>query len=451
MFTRLRIKNFKAWGEQLWRDGVELAPITLLLGTNSAGKTSILQPLLLLQQTFGSPDRSQDLYLGGKRGDLVDLGTWEQIVHGHDPRAELGFGLGLADVDPHLVQRDEETAGSPTPPERGELTYEALYHYRTGALHLHKLRYAHLGWDLSVERSPKGAYHLRTSRGGKAEGRSLTPKRDFKPERSVTLPHSADDALAFDGWVAEHHSFALSRAVENVRYLGPLRERPQPTYLWGGQEPGQIGSRGEDAIAALLASLNAAKKADRGKLVAEVSRWLAAMGVADKLELEQVGNSRFYEVTLSTAGKKANLIHVGFGVSQVLPMIVLALTAPEGCTVIAEQPEIHLHPRAQTELANLLVETAKNRRIQFLIETHSEHLFRRLQYLIADEQLAAEQCRLYFIDRQPGGEPRLDRLVPDEFGHIRNWPDHFFGDAIGEVERQADRRIAREFGGSSGG
>lgn len=455
MFTRLRIKNFKAWGDQLWQEGVALAPVTMFLGTNSAGKTSLLQPLLLLRQTFLSTDRTLDLYLGGKKGDLLDLGTYHQVVHDHHVRTELGIGLHIADVRRnHLVvpPDDEQDTDLHTESQqmlntveaRGTLEYEVTYGHATDALHLRHLKLEHEGLTVVARRGSKGAYKLSASGASASDDRApANPKREYKPEKSALLPEPARQALNSYRLGTDDLSLAVTRAVERIQYLGPLRERPQSTYLWGGQEPGEIGSRGEDAVPALLANLNAAKKSERGTLVAAVSRWLREMGVADALTVEQIGTSRFYEVMLTTGNTSANLVHVGFGVSQVLPMIVLALTAKEGTTIIAEQPEIHLHPRAQTVLANLLVETAKQRKLQFLIETHSEHLFRRLQFLVADEQLTKKDCRLYFVNRTESGEPALEHLALDDYGRVSNWPDDFFGDAIGEVERQMDRMMAR--------
>ena len=145
-------------------------------------------------------------------------------------------------------------------------------------------------------------------------------------------------------------------------YSGPLREPPERTYLWSGVEPRDIGKRGELAVHALLASDNLRSKPKPGVeggrqwLVGRVSTWLKRLGVADELILERQGSSRHYELVVVRGKQRANLMDVGFGVSQVLPMIVLSYTVLQGTTIIAEQPELHLHPRAQGGLAELMAE-----------------------------------------------------------------------------------------------
>ena len=438
MFTRLRIKNFKAWNEQLWEPGVELAPVTLLLGPNSSGKTSLLQVPLLLGQTLGSTDRSLDLNLGGQKGDLLDLGSYEDVIHGHDVSLDMGFGLSLDDLG-------VEHSGP------SSFTYEAHFgHVRTVPA-LRELKYAEGDRTYAARRQSKGGYRLEapgyepTIVGGRPIAR-----RTFQPERSLTLPADALAELGEAGSRAQDLALATRRHIlDRVAYLGPLRESPERSYLWGRQTPGDLGPRGQRAVHALLASANSRKKqkvgqeGGRGWLVERVSEWLTRLGVADSLELERQGPSRYFEVVLTTRGQRANIVDVGFGISQVLPMIVLAHFVPRGSVIIAEQPEIHLHPRAQVGLAELMVEVARERQVQFLVETHSEHVFRRLQFLIADEKISPNDCRMYFADHDEDGAASLHRLETDEFGRIANWPGKFFGDAIGETERQMRSMITR--------
>jgi len=436
MFKKLFIRNMKVWGEQLWTEGVELAPVTLVLGANSAGKTSLLQMLLLLKQTFESADRHLDLNLGGQQTDILDLGTYEELIHGHDTGRELGLGLVFE--------------GAVRGKLRVSLEYQVTHNLVSGTPVVQRLELKDGDQYYGVERQSKGGYLL--SAPGyvpRTMGNRPDARRAFQPERSFMFATEALSELGEQGNRVQDLGLALTQAVGSVAYLGPLRERPERSYMWNRQNPGDLGSRGERAVHALLASANSRtkrkedKEGGQGWLVEKVSKWLARMEVADALVLERQGRSRYFEVIIEGEGRRANIMDVGFGVSQVLPMLVLAYFVPPGATIIAEQPEIHLHPRAQVGLAELMAEVARERGVQFLVETHSEHVFRWLQFLIADEKLTKDECRLYFVDRTEGRAAELRRLEVDNFGRVSNWPERFFGDAVGETGRQMQRMVER--------
>jgi predicted ATPase len=159
--------------------------------------------------------------------------------------------------------------------------------------------------------------------------------------------------------------------------------------------------------------------------------------------VRRVARSNRYEIVLHREGVKANLRDVGIGVSQVLPVLTLAFFAPTGSTILLEEPEIHLHPLAQSVLAELFVEVSKERKVQFIVETHSEHLFRRMQTLMARGTASTDDCAMYFIEKgEKGAEIR--ELKIDEFGRLTNWPDKFFGDALGETREQARLMFERQ-------
>ena len=163
-----------------------------------------------------------------------------------------------------------------------------------------------------------------------------------------------------------------------------------------------------------------------------------------------MGKKLLYQIEVLRGGSRSNLLDVGYGVSQVLPVIVLLHFVPEGSVILCEDPEAHLHPMAQAVLADMFVEVAKQRKLQILLETHSEHLFRRLQYLIAAGSARNEDCALYYVERD---EPsaKITTLSANEFGQIANWPQYVFGDAMGETERQVRKIIERKRSTKDGG
>lgn len=156
-------------------------------------------------------------------------------------------------------------------------------------------------------------------------------------------------------------------------------------------------------------------------------------------------NRKEYEVRVKQSATSAEvaLTDVGFGVSQILPVLALCYYAPEGSTLILEQPEIHLHPSVQAGLADVFIDAIKTRKIQIVVESHSEHLLRRLQLGIAKEKIKEDETALYFVSAQ---EERslVERLDLDLFGNITNWPENFFGDEMGDLIAMTEATAIRQ-------
>lgn len=170
------------------------------------------------------------------------------------------------------------------------------------------------------------------------------------------------------------------------------------------------------------------------------------MDLAHSFTLERTGSlsGKNYDVRIQKngSGTKVTLADMGYGLSQFLPVLVLCYYAPEGSTLILEQPGIHLHPKVQSQLADLLIEVVTERKLQILVESHSEHLLTRLQRRIAVEKISHDDTALYFC-RNKDGVSKIDPLDVNEFGEVKNWPENFFGDVMGDMFAMTDVQAKR--------
>jgi predicted ATPase len=124
---------------------------------------------------------------------------------------------------------------------------------------------------------------------------------------------------------------------------------------------------------------------------------------------------------------------------------VLCYYVPEGSIILLEQPEIHLHPSVQAGLADVFIDAMKTRNVQIVLESHSEHLLRRLQRRVAEETIKPADAALYFCRATDDGS-QLTGLDVDLYGSIRNWPKDFFGDEFGEMAAITKATMRRKKG-----
>jgi energy-coupling factor transporter ATP-binding protein EcfA2 len=431
----MKLENFKIWRNT---GPVRLAPITLLLGTNSSGKSSLIQSLLLIRQTVKGDDTSIDLNLGSAdAGDSVALGQFKDVLCRH----------GAATETTSSNQVGIEFRWS----ESGALHDSALFsaRYRKGADGCAELDFLRLGKDgqgFHVQRRKAGIYSLNIG----SKRRSLWQSSDFRPERSFAFSPAALNKLGEDADTIRPIGPALLSELRRIIYLGPVRRLAQRDYMWAGRMPDHIGDDGAKAIDALIASgveLQKARKSGQSpgntaRLFEETIGWLKKMDLADDLSVRSLGRSARHELLVEQHNEAANVKDVGVGVSQVIPVVVAALFAKPGHVVIIEEPESHLHPLAQGVLAELLAQVSHERKVQFIIETHSEHLFRRMQTLIAKEVVIPNETAMYFVERD-GKDARMRALDVDELGRVMNWPPKFFGDTLGETREQTELAIQR--------
>lgn len=462
MLTGLKLENFKSWRDT---GRVRLAPVTMFFGSNSSGKTSVLQSLLLMRQTAESSDRKRVFEMGGDSA-LVDLGTYQDIVYGHDLENSLRLELDWK-ADEDLVLRDPVRLAR----KRGSTILESR---RLGV---------HTDIDFS-KKSPVsslsytiGSTKFSLTRREGEDGYDLSSTEDFDLVRAQGRPWPLASPARFYGFPPQTRLYyqnadflaelelAFEEQLARIKYLGPLRSHPARQYIFSGGAPDDVGSQGQLAVSALIAAQQEGTKISRGFVKRKdglrrrpripvdrvVAEWLVELGLIHSFAVTSLDDRHtLYRVDVKRTADSPGVLltDVGFGISQVLPVLVLLAYAEEGDTVVLEQPEIHLHPSVQSKLADVLLEAALARNVQLIVESHSEHLLTRLQRRVAEGSfgyeisIKPEDVALYFCDYKDG-ESSLEELSVDLFGGIDNWPDDFFGDPMEDLLKRTEAASKR--------
>ena len=303
---------------------------------------------------------------------------------------------------------------------------------------------------------------------------------DALPERIL------DGTMIRDEWRRSHFAgreALIESFTSRMQYLGPLRDEPRALYSRNfPSAQSEVGLRGEatatvlrmkartgvrhvppEAFERMKARLRVPTQLGKkititnntvgASLCEAVNQWLSYLGIAEEMRPEDYGR---YGLSLAiwddTSNSSYDLTNVGVGVSQVLPILVMGLLAPEGATLLFEQPELHLHPRVQTRLADFFLSLVFSGR-QCIIETHSEHIINRLRLRVAadtDDEIL-KKLKIHFVEKKNGCS-HFREVEMNEFGAISDWPDGFFDESQQAAEDILRAAMAkhRERGGDTG-
>jgi len=446
MIRELRIKNFKGWQDT---GLIKMAPLTVFFGANSSGKSSIGHLLLTLKQTVDNPDRKTIIFPGGNNSPM-QFGSLQNLIYhrkiGNTIEFEYLWDLPKTIQIFDTINENKFTGNMMRFSASIKLTdYKTseVEHFTYGLLNDTKE-----ALSVSMKKNnSKSSYEIKANNYKlvKTQGRAWeigAPVRFYGfPETVVAYHQNADFVQTLN--------LQQERLYGSIYYLGPLRNSPLRLYTWPGSEPESAGYSGENSIHAILAAqsrkMNMGKKKKLMLFQEVIAEKLKEMGLIEEFHVTPISEGhQTYEVKVRAKGSDdlVNLPDVGFGVSQVLPVLVQLFYVPANSIIIMEQPEIHLHPSAQAILADVMIdgilscEDGKERGIQLIVETHSEHFLRRLQRRIAENVISNDKLAAYFADANIK-PPRLEALKVDSYGNILNWPDGFFGDEMEDIAAQS--------------
>lgn len=425
----ISVRGFKSIGPE---QTAEIRPITVLAGANSSGKSSIMQPLLLLKQTLEASGDAGALLLNG---DNVRFTRAEQILN---KGAEGAFGVTIALADGQTLKLDFQRDA-----EKGFGLGRMVYEFGADTLVVHP---AMSQKDiLDVLPAPWKAMQEEV---GKQENATFqwTVRRDrcFFIFELVSVD-KAKRRVQF-GPFGVSPSAAFVPYIQGVIHLPGLRGNPQRTYPKTAGGPSFQGTF-EPYTASVIAQWQGNGRKDRLK---QLATSLETMGLTWKVKAEPVDDTqvelkvgRLPHSRRGGAHDLVSIADVGFGVSQSLPVLVALLAATPGQMVYLEQPEIHLHPLAQRKLA-VVLKDAVTRGVVAVVETHSAILLRELQTLVATGQLDKQDIVLHWLQRDEEGNTAITTAELDEKGAYGDWPEDFDDTELRAEQAYLDAVEARE-------
>lgn len=411
--TRITVKGFKSIADEC---SLEIRPLTILAGANSSGKSSIMQPILMMKQTLEAPYDPGPLLIDGPN---VRFTSAEQFLSQLDGKIMGKFSMGLEAKSP--LSFNETFINKP---QAGMEIAEISYRNEEGITILlpdmkqEEIIAAYPPWSKICLNSFKNIM-LRIERN-----------RCFL---EVKIIYKSDEPFSeASGW-----SRTFSNAILSLIHVPALRGNPERNY-----KKTSVGPMFPGTFEIYAASLISHWQATEDTRLNDLGTALEKLGLTWKVSSKKVDDvsfevmvGRFIHGTNGNSKDLVSIADVGFGISQILPVIVALLTAEPGQLVYIEQPEIHLHPKAQMAMAQILADAA-NRGVKVVAETHSSLLLLGIQSLVAEGKLSSDNVKLHWFKRRPGdGVTEVTSADLDKAGAFGDWPEDF-----SSAEMDADTR-----------
>lgn len=480
MLTNLTLENFKAFQKL---DDLKIKPITILCGTNSCGKSSILQSILLLKQTLESQNPNQNLLLNGR---FVKLGSFQDVIFKKNIDNKISFNLTFQIEGFNLYQF---------------LMYKKIENVDFEYLRTSEKYMLNFIVDLKAERKDNidGLEYLKAitvekimliiSPGEQIMGKPKMQLSADYPHNDIDSKYDLDDEFrspkytlrlineplkeisidisdtSFSNLFPSYYRYTvtddnfgavfieifsafkdlLQNIFQTYSYIGPLRGEPERRYIYEDEEL-EIGNRGENAAYLYLVGqrkniwshyfYNSDKdkfEQLRGQtLQLALRKWFDLMKIPN---FEAELNNKIIYLNMEASAydeTRVGIADVGFGVSQIFPIILEGLRMEKGSTLMLEQPEIHLHPNLQMQMADYFISLALSGK-QVLVETHSDHVINRLVRRIVEDEThnLKDLIGIYFIKPSENGSV-YEEVKIDETKGIVNWPPDFFDQTANE-------------------
>lgn len=394
--------SFSAYKRFAGLEIIELAPVTIIIGKNSSGKSSILKLLPMLETSFSGLLKksaikfdNDGVVLGSSFSDIAYNGNSVGLSF----CVEFDFGLV---VDVSLLSMKAE----------GDVIinqYGVSYQGRKILLKLKKRNDAYI--------------YICEETGKEYAADSFTGFVNSQVLEELKCPSKI--------WLGS----------VKVDYIGPFRQTPMRAYSYRGMESYEkIGTDGSAAYDILYDSV---------ELQDTVSAWYADNFNGVKIDLKSLDKG-MYQVRMRKKDTSffVNIADEGQGMSQVLPIVIRCLMPDNNAMIVIEQPELHLHPAAHLNLAKLFAYTAKKLKHRYLIETHSENILLGIRDAVVDREnpLTEKDVLIYFVDEDEDGSAFLKKIKINSDGDLSDWPTGVFNESyeiLNEIRNKVSKNKAK--------
>ncbi len=399
--TKIAVKGFKSIAEEC---EIDIRPLTILAGANSSGKSSIMQPLLMLKQTLEAPYDPGPLLIDGPNVQFTEAAQF------------LSTFSNKKGIDSFQVRIETH---------KSNVFNAVRTTFRKGknGIEIAEMTKENSGPDQTLSAKPLTLYPEMLPEKIKSLGNQDPAFKNFDiVKRSRCFLYLGSSQYSSNLYEV---TYGFGAYIFSTIHLPGLRGNPERAYKLSSTGPQYPGTF--QYYAASIIHEWQEKKDERLKMIADELYTLGLTGQVGTKKIGDVGIELQVGRFLNDNKREADLVSiadVGFGVSQVLPAIVALIAAEPGQLVYLEQPELHLHPRAQVALARVLADAAK-RGVRVVAETHSSLLLLGVQTLVAEGDLPPELVKLHWFSRNKDGVTDVSSAHVDEVGAYGEWPEDF--------------------------
>ena len=490
---KISVRNFKGFSQPI---PFEINRLNVFTGANSGGKSSFIQLLLLIKQSLEARSMVSPLRLNNP---YTKLGIFKDIINKQTKSNEFSieFEIPTKELSPrlrrgldHFILNEDSDRNKPfnlsfvnikkVATEEFIANATLALTFKTNTQKRVVVKCFELKANFTAKKPPVLLLNLNLVRSNIYKVSSEVPGLAFQDFQELPVEERGEK-FELNGQVQfisffpeffqnydEYYDFgplvsqirlSLTKLFNRITYLGPLREEPKEFYYQQEDLVDLIGNKGENAAYILADKAKdeiecpIIPRFEDGKYAPEIVKikfedavnyWMCEVfGMAESIKSERSKtNARIHTIKIKNkAGSIVPITHVGFGVSQIFPIVVEGLRAKQGSVIILEQPEIHLHPKVQSLLCDFSIALiAKG--VSLIIETHSDHFINRLRRRVAESASnnLVSSIALMFVSSHDSGL-KIESLDLNDFGSLSHWPEGFFDqyddDLRGIIQAQA--------------